>query len=1073
LAGWIFLTALPGHATPVSAGDYLMDLWTIENDLPDSSVTAIAQTPEGYLWVGTYNGLARFDGVRFVTFDPFNTPALKHARVDGLFVDAQGTLWINTRDGSMTSRRNGVFTREWQGGQVSAVLSSSNQIYFALLRGELVCRTETPGGAGNWKSINLAGPTTGNSFCKDRTEALWYLLRDGTVGRIVGNESRPVANDNNLAGQKVSHLTTDPSGRIWIGTDKEIAVWNGEHFENQTPTNGEPQLNVSYFFCTASNGCWVFANNRARKCVNRQWVSETTALQDWTGINGGDTHAYEDQAGGVWFRHYGLGLYHIQPDGRAQRFSSANGLPGDRVGCWFWDPEDNLWVGVGRGGLVRLREKRFRVLDSAEGLPAQAAASVCEDSRGDIWIGTFGGGLIRWRNGTPERFNLNEGNYRGFFFSIYPDQQNRLWLSAGREDLFTLDKDQITPSSSPAHGIKAMRVDRKGRVWLGRNSGLSCYTDGGLRNYTSTDGIERTDIRAIAEDRQGVMWFGAGDGNLYELNKEKITAHRTADNLGSQAIWSLLPDEDGTLWVGTFRGGLLRFKDGTFTRYTTASGLPNDIICQILDDGLGKLWIGSHKGIFNVPKAALHEMARGVIKTLPCMAYGTSDGLPTRECSGGYQPSAWRSRDGRLWFATIRGVVSIHPAEIFVNRRPPQVVLEEILVDGRPPDEETRTNGLGRAAYSGAPPAPAAPNTATLTIPPGRSQFFFRYTGLSFAAPDNIRFRYRLEGVDREWVEAGTRRWAQYSHLKPGDYRFRVTACNNSGVWNETGASVSLKVLPHFWETWWFIGLAGAVTVGTLAGTIRVVATGKLRRKLALLEQQRAIERDRTRIAKDIHDDLGAGLTQIMLQSALARRNSQPETHTHLEQISGTAQELIRDMDEIVWAVDPQNDTLDGLITYLCKFTQEYLTAAGLRCRLDVPAQLPARALPAEARHNLFLAVKETLNNVLKHARATEVLLELNIAAETFTLVIKDNGHGFAPNGPFSEGAGSLRVSSGHGVGNLVERLEAIGGRCLISSEPEKGTRVEFTVKYGPGNPAEFELGRKPVVGESSSQPDE
>ena len=1060
------LTLLAAGRVPAETSDYLMDVWTSENDLPNSTVTAIAQTGDGYLWVGTYNGLARFDGVRFVTFDPANTPELKHARVVGLFVDAEGTLWINTYDGSMTAWRHGFFTREWQGGQVSSVFSRSNQVLFAVFRGELVCGTGHSNAPGDWETIRLAGPTTGNSFNEDRTGTLWYLMRNGTLGRVQGTNSETLPAGTGVDGQTVNSLTADRQGRIWIGTDKSIAVWDGQRFADQTPTNGEPQLNVSFLFATASNGCWVFANGRVRKCLDRRWVAEADSLRDLTVGFPTALHAYEDREGGVWFRHFGLGLYHARTDGTIQRISSTNGLPGDRVSCWFQDREGNVWAGVDRGGLVRLREKRFQVIGPAQGLPAHAVSSVCEDGLDDVWIGTFGGGLNRWRDGALQRFDLPEGASKDFFFSVFPDSQNRLWLSAGREDLFVYENERITQPPTPVHGVKVILADRKGRVWLGRNNGLDCWADGALKNYGATDGIGLIVIRAIAEDQQGGIWVGAEDGGLYELKDGKFTMHRPADGLAGQAVWSLLADDDGTLWVGTFRGGLLRFKEGRFTRYTTKNGLPSDIVCQILDDGLGNLWVGSQKGIFHVPKTKLRQFADGEIKSVPCVSYGLSDGLPALECSGRYQPSCWRSRDGRLWFATMKGVVSTDPEEVNVNHLPPPVVIEEIVVDGKPIlGNEGRIDENRKDQANRNFPVSAVGLQKALQIPPGDHQFEFRYTAPSYVAPQNIRFRYKLEGLDSKWVEAGDRRLATYSHLRPGDYRFCVMACNNDGFWNEAGATVALEMLPHFWETWWFRALLSVVVGGTLIGVARFAATRKLQRKLERLEQQRAIERDRMRIAKDIHDDLGAGLTQIMLQSALARREPTQETQTHLTQISDTASDLIRAMDEIVWAVNPQNDTLDGLGTYICKFAHEYLTAVGVRCRLDLPEQLPHRSLSSETRHNLFLAIKEALNNVLKHSRATEVWLQLALQPSGFTITIKDNGCGFTPGGMASLAPAWGRIVSGHGLRNMAKRLETIGGVCTVKSAPGKGASVELVVN--------FESGHSPVLASSQKDQDD
>ena len=336
-----------------------------------------------------------------------------------------------------------------------------------------------------------------------------------------------------------------------------------------------------------------------------------------------------------------------------------------------------------------------------------------------------------------------------------------------------------------------------------------------------------------------------------------------------------------------------------------------------------------------------------------------------------------------------------------------------------------------------------------LKIPPGGHQFDFVFTALSFTAPDKVRFRYRLAGFDNGWVEAGDKRAAHYGPLPPGQYQFQVIACNNDGVWNEQGATLALKQLPFFWQTWWFAILAGVAAIIAVAVGVRQAATRSLRRKLEHLKQQRAIERERERIAQDIHDDLGAGLTQIMLQSSLARRESPEQMQTDLTQVSETARTLVRAMDEIVWAINPENDSLDGLVTYAGKFFQEFTTAANLRCRLDLPPQPPAIALTAETRHNLFLAVKETLNNVVKHSRATEVSFSLKLPPGAFAFVIKDNGVGFTPGNTSGSAPAQERLSYGHGLRNLARRLEEIGGSFVLTSAPGQGTQVELSVPTG------------------------
>lgn len=1025
----------------LGSGDYLVKVWSSDDGLLSSSVTAVAQTPDGYLWVGTYNGLSRFDGNRFVTFGPDVTPELQRARIRRLYLDAGGLLWINTYDGSLTTYRNGEFSLEWLGNgsadaTVTLVAAQSNGPVFMLHSGELIRRRPGSRGTNGWDVLRPPGASSGQLVIEAGAGIFWGRSRDHKLWRLEGNEFQPVTADSGLEGRTITTLTTDPAGNVWVGTEREVARWTGTRFERMTPTNGEPVLNVIHLQPTASNEFWVVANGQVRKATGRCWDFEVAicrgvfdSFRDRLGIRA-------DGAGGVWIYDYGKGLFHVRADGRAKQMTAEDGFPGDRVDCLFEDREGNVWAGVDRGGLVRLREKRFTVISPGDSPVAKAAVTVAEDAQGAIWVGTFGGGLHRWLNEEWKSYPVAGGSMRDYVFSVFPASGGRLWASAGEEDLY-LCQDGVFQEVDPfVHGVKTLLAAGDGRLWLGTKNGLAMLANGQLRRYFPEDGVQRVDIRALAETANGTIWAGAGDGALYRLETNRVDSFRPADQLAAQPIWSVLVDDAGTVWAGTFRGGLLRWRDGKFTRYMTQHGLPDDVISQILDDGLGWLWLGSQSGIFRIEKRELEEFADGRARTVDCTAYGRYDGLPSLECSGSYQPAAWRTRDGRLLFATLKGVVSVNPAELTINRLPPPVAIEEVLLDGRA-QLPARPVIASRLRTHSQPPA--------IQVPPGKRQVELRYTALSFVSPDRVRFRHKLEGLDEDWVEAGTVRAAQYSFLRPGHYTFRVMACNNDGIWNEEGVTLAMRVLPHFYQTWWFLGLMGFGVIGTVAAVVRQTVVRKMRRELEQLERQRAVERDRARIAKDIHDDLGAGLTHITLLTELARRSPNEETPVHLNHISDMARELTRAMDETVWAVNPRNDSLEGLMTYVTKFAQDYLNVAGIRCRLDLPAQLAPRTLSAEVRHNLYLAVKETIHNVVKHARATEVWLRLHESSEGFTICIEDNGCGLASGRGDTNGS---RLSTGHGLDNLEKRLMACGGRCVVTSEAGKGTRVEMSVRY-------------------------
>jgi ligand-binding sensor domain-containing protein len=827
--------ALVTQASGLTAA-YITDVWTVDEGLPDSSVTALARTPDGYLWIGTYNGLVRFDGNRFVTFDPDNTPALAHARVRQLAVDALGTLWINTLDGSMTSLRQGVFAREWTGAEgldpdVTLLTSSSNRVMFLLHRGNLRYKVPAaPAGTG-WEDLNPPLRSVGGLCVADGTGTIWYRMSNKRLVRWREGPFEPLPESAGLGEQPVSCMTVDPAGNLWVGTDQNILRWDGTRFQTMTPTNAAPPAGISLLSVAAEGSFWALTDGRWRKAVDRNWVLEAEGLGGeafrGTPIRRG---ALEDHQGGLWLYDYGLGVMHVGADGSVHRLGPQDGFPGDRVSSFLEDREGNWWAGVDAGGLARIRERRFQTVEVGGEVSIKPAKSVCQESNGILWIATLGDGLLRGQAGAFTNVLLPGGTERGFGFCVAPDPAGRLWVSAGDEDLFVREAGEFRRVTPVVHGVKALLADRGGRIWAGTKSGLSWSGPDAPFDFKTVSGIPRGIIRALAEDARGNIWAGAEDGTLYRIRTNSATAFRPNDGEAPHVIWSLLADEDGTVWVGTFRGGLLRFRDGHFTRFRTSDGLPDNVICQILPDALGNLWFGSHQGIFRIARSALDECAAGEIKSLPVTRFGRSDGLPSLECSSRYQPAAWRAADGRLWFTTIKGPVSVLPGTVRPNLLPPPVVIEEILIDGK------SLNALMPSTENVAPAVKTFDRRrGHLEITPGRHQFEFRYTGLSLVASDRVQFRHRLANGEGDWVEAGTRRFAQYNFLPPGRYQFQVTACNSDGVWNKAGESLTLVILPHFYETWWFRVLVGLAAAALVAGTARFAVTRRLHRKMEQL----------------------------------------------------------------------------------------------------------------------------------------------------------------------------------------------------------------------------------------------
>ena len=1016
-----FLVALCALASTgeATAASYVVDVWDAGRGLPGNAATAIAQTADGYLWIGSYDGLARFDGIRFVTFDPSNTPALPHPRIERLFTDASGTLWINTHDGSLASWRAGRFATEWHRSERSepgiypATASSTEQV-FVLQSGAVARRVLAGGSAGEWQMLRPPDTAFTLAYCVTPEGDLWIGSADGRVWRVRAGRLEGLGS---VGAHPVRALAVDPDGRVVAATAQGLAVWDGRAF---VPTSASAAaVDVTFLQFTTGGAFWAVAGGRLRTGRDGRLgpaVEGASALADGPSRA---LSAVEDGRGGMWFAHDGRGLVHVDASGTMQRFGPAEGFASDRAVSLFRDREDDVWVGVDRGGLARVRERRFTAVAVPDARVGYPVVSLGEDRDGAVWIGTLGAGVARWRDGVLSAFALPPPARRPFVLSLAPAGE-RLWLSADFEDLWFLQDGRARPAPFAVHGIKVLLVDRGGRLWIGRKDGLSIVEGGSLRNFGPADGVAGADVRALAEDASGTVWIGAGDGAIHRHRDGAFERVSLGDGVPVHPVWSLLPDRDGVMWAGTYQGGLLRIGEGRVTRYTTRDGLMGDAVCQLLDDGAGHLWVGAREGIARVSKASLEAVAAGAPAALSVSTYGRADGIAPLECSG-YQPSALRGRDGRLWFATTRGAVSVMPSELRENAVPPPVVIEEVHADHD-----------------------RLPLQDVVRVPAGKRDVLVRFTGTGLAAPEAVRFRYRLVGLERDWVDGGDRRTSQYSYLPPGRYRFEVMARNSDGVWSERQAEVVLEVLPHVWETWWFRTLLVAAALALAAGGARHLATRALHGRLERIERQRAVEHDRARIAKDIHDDLGAGLTQISLLSELLRTDGPQEAAAHAGQIGETAAELTRAMDEIVWAVNPTADTLDSLWSYLTHFAQEYLGAAGVACRLDAPEALAALPLRAEVRHNVFLAVKEALHNVVKHAAAREVRLTLSLEPGGFAIDIRDDGCGrrALPAG--------LRGFSGQGLRNIAERMQAIGARCEVADIPQGGTSVRLGVVAGP-----------------------
>lgn len=970
-------------ATSFLAEGYVIRVWQTEDGLPQNFVTSAAQTRDGYLWLGTNAGLARFNGESFRVFSPTNTPAFSDRRISQVFEEAGGALWIGHESGAISCYQDGKFTT------------------FA-----------EPPGTEDESIIGLGSDTQGQ---------MWALRMNGAVDSLDDARRFPSLIAPEHPG--IMGWSRSDTGSIWITENGRIARIAGGTLQ---PVEFDPSFydtTGGQLAAAADGGVWIIRDNRIRKWRDGHW-SEDRGEFPWR--YGAIACALELRDGTLAVGTVQSGLYLVFPDCRPSvRFDRANGLPQNWVRFLYEDREGNLWTGIGNGGVVSIHPSAFSMLISPDQWRGCTVTAVAPSRDNGLWIATDGAGLYRFHAGEWTRYAEAEGLSNPYVHAVTETRAGDTWAGSywwGGPYRLENHRFALSPSvdekTSPV--LSLLAPPDGDRLLVGTREGLLELEGTRSTWLVKSPGGFADDVTAIVQDRDGAIWCGFSRSGIARLAHGETTFFRRKDGLASDAVQCVFADDDGSVWIGTADNGLSRFKDGRFTNLGADQGLADEVVCHILDDDRGYLWLSTHHGLQRIAKHELNRCADLPAATFTSQIYNREDGLPSAEFTGAHQGAGCRSPDGRLWFACRKGVVCVDPSRVATNPTPPPVLAEALLVDGR---EIAIANGVVRA-----------------TIYPNHQRLEFRYAALSFVAPEKVRFRHRLEGIDSTWIDAGPNRAAFYSRLPAGTYRFRVVACNNDGVWNTDGASLAFTVAPFFWQTWWFLTACLAASVTLIAWLARYVTRRRMQRRIEQMERQHEIERERARIAQDIHDDVGASLSRIAMLSQPARADLlDPErTGNMLSHIYTVASEVTRSLDEIVWAVDPHHDTLDSLVDYMARFAQSHLAAAQIRCRLDLPTEVPGWPLTAETRHNLFLAFKESLNNAAKHAAATEVHLHFRLFPDSFAIEVADNGHGFAIAAPTPD---ADRLSSGHGLPNLRERMQRIGGRCEIIST-ETGTRV-------------------------------
>jgi len=962
----VFATAGWGLVPSTPLANYGRQGWVMENGLPQNTVPALLQTKSGFVWLGTEVGLIRFDGNSFETFDKNSNPALPGNDVRCLAETKAGVLWIGTSEG----------LARWQDGKV-VVFTTANGL-----------------------------PANGiRALVEDNNEELWVWTDEGlsvlTGDRFVGvpeGEGQPRGTVTSLTGS---------GGGVWVGTTTGVysrwkGSWNGPTLAGTFPNGAVEHLAVR------PGGALVVASKNAVafELANGE-VERLAAGKELPGSR--IQVLYGDKEGSVWIGTNG-GLIRWA-EGKLQRFPVNDGLATESILSVMEDAEGDLWVGTETGGLHILRDQRFHLMGARDGLSSDETTTVVEDENRTLWVGTAASGLNAVKQGGGVKtYTVRDGLLSDVIHSLAAGPHGEIWvgtpdglnrIEGGKVEAFT------SADGLPDDFIRSLLVDEDGSVWVGTRRGLAHWSGrpgAPMTTFTTANGLGSDLVGALARDRRGNLWV-ATLGGLARLHGSSMINYTTKDGLSSNVVTALMPRGNGTMVIGTQDHGWNLWDQLGQISAVKYTGLERTSVHAILDDGGDHLWFATSNGIGRCDI----DLAGGCYHWI---GFGTADGLRSQETATNSHPSAWRSADGHLWFATPKGLVEVVDSLHFpVNSVAPPVALERFVVD------DVAKNMMD----------------SPVKVEAGRGHFEFDYAGMSYTAPLKVRYRYMLEGFDKDWTEAGTRRAAYYTAIPPGHYTFRVQAANNDGVWNEAGAAVVFELKPRFYQSLWFYALMTLLAAGLVVAATMLV---ERRKRLRTEREFNAVLGERNRIAREIHDTLAQGYVGVSVQlevlAELLRKNRTEAAVKQLDQTRNQVRDGLAEARQSIWALRSQDSGEKTLPVRLRRMAED-AGLGGLETLFKVFGAY--RPLSPDTEQELLRIAQEAIQNVQRHSGAKCLTVQIEYLPVAVALEIRDDGRGFDT----TEAAG---LDGHYGLTGMRERAATFGGTLEVISGAGRGTTI-------------------------------
>ena len=938
---------------------YAHTSWKVRDGFANGFIYAIAQTPDGYLWLGTEFGLLRFDGVRAVPWMPPNGQ-LPSNDIPTLLVTSDGTFWIGTTKGLSS----------WKDGKLTTYVELNGSRIFALL--------------------------------EDRNGTVWAATREARI-----------------FGENVGPIDADAEGNFWVSFDKESRKWKSgrpQSFEGRSSTHSQQTLAEleQFAFPTAND------KRLTESVVAQLERGASTELSQHLK----PPHILRDRDGALWVPIPNRGLVHIH-QGKTDFFSEADGLSGDTVTGLLEDREGNVWA-VTINGIDRFREYAVPNISIKQGLSSTNSVAIVAAKDGSVWVATYSG-LNRWKDGrislvsrigSTQDPNLKPGGAR---YSLFEDSERRIWLSTVQEFGY-LENNRFVPVRD-VHGgrITSMTEAPSGHLWLAKEEDglLHLFKGRAVEKFPWTALGHRDDGRVVVADpSQHGIWLGFSAGGIsYFADGAIRKSYSVAEGLGAGRVNGLRFGPRGALWAAT-ENGLSRIKDDHVTTLTSKNGLPCDNVHWTVDDADHFVWVYTACGLVRIARIELDAWVDDPSRSVPVTLFDVSDGVRTHSNPSAVQGVS-KASDGRIWYVAFDGVSVIDPQRFPFNKLPPPVHIEQVTAD-------RKTYGAAQG----------------LRLPALVRDLAIDYVALSFVAPEQVKFRYKLEGYDNDWQEAGNRRQAFYTNLPPRNYRFRVMACNNTGVWNEQGALLEFSIDPAFYQTKWF-PIACVVLLVAMFWAAYQLRVRQLARQFNKTVEARVSER--TRIARELHDTLLQSFQGLLLrfQSAAKLLPGRPEeARERLDNAIQQAAEAITEGRDAVQGLRSSAFETNDLASAIAAIAEELTkdSAAGESPVVDLEVEGAPRGLNPVVRDEGYRIACEALRNAFRHAQARRITLEIRYDKRHFRLRVRDDGKGIDKD-PIQ------RQPSGHfGLQGMRERAETVGGRLEIWSKVDSGTEVELSI---------------------------